>query len=120
MGGSSPLFSLLTSSGGMKMGERIASAGMSDWGKAWGIKISDKNRNAALDPLNISGVSNPTTDLPDVKTSTMPDLDAEAKLASEAEADRTKKRKGYKSTVLTSMGGDLTSAGTLKQTLGGA
>ncbi|MFA5322343.1 MAG: hypothetical protein WC373_06675 [Smithella sp.] len=53
-------------------------------------------------------------------TTTTASIEDQAQKAADAEADRIKKRKGSKSTVLTSMGGDLSPATTLKQTLGGA
>jgi hypothetical protein len=74
------------------------------------------------DPLNLTGVNTPeieTLPAPSKTNTTVTDLEAEASKASQAEADRLKKRKGYKETVLTSVSGSLDSPTTLKQTLGG-
>lgn len=113
-----------------KTGLAFASSGLST---VFPNVIGDSDAKQALDPLNFTGMNTPevadmntpeVAELPKPKTvtttTTTRDLDEEARLASEAEADRLKKRKGYKSTVLTGMGGDLSAPSTLKQTLGGA
>lgn len=85
----------------------------------------DEVNNFARDPMNLLG-TNPgevvDTSIPAVKKvdTKVSDLEESGDAAALAETERLKKRKGYKSTVLTSMAGDLSAPTTLKQTLGGA
>lgn len=76
------------------------------------------------DPLNLTGVNTPEVESLPTSTTvsglSAAEIEEKARLAAQAESDRTKKRKGYKSTVLTSMSGDTEDITTLKKTLGGA
>lgn len=75
------------------------------------------------DPLNITGMNTPEVEsLPTgttVSGLSAAEIEEKARLAAQAETERTKKRKGYKSTVLTSMSGDTEDVTTLSKTLGG-
>jgi len=83
---------------------------------------SDEENRVFTDPINLFGLQEEEIITPTVKTSdtTVEDLDEQARKQSEAEKARLKKRKGYSSTVLTTMGGSLSDPSVLKKTLGGA
>lgn len=89
----------------------------------WAIGAHDNSTyNAIADPMSLFKQPEETEALPAVKKvdTKVADLEAAGDEAGKAETERLKKRKGYKSTVLTSMAGDLSAPTTLKQTLGGA
>ncbi len=102
-----------------KVGEALASSGLS---LLFPKAVKDDYAKMALDPLNLSGMQNEEIPTPTVKTvsNTTEDLEEQARKQSEAEKARLKKRKGYSSTVLTTMGGSLSDPTVLKKTLGGA
>ncbi len=101
-----------------KTAEALASSGLS---LIFPKAVKDSTAKAALDPLNLGGMSTPEA-VDDIKQTTVSttteDLDAQAQAAAKAEAERLRKRKGYKETVLTTMSGVLDTPNTLKQTLG--
>jgi cysteine synthase len=86
------------------------------------FRSKEENR-VFMDPINITGMQ--TDEGETLQSSTISsgtsatELEEKARLAAQAESERTKKRKGYKSTVLTSMSGDMEDVTTLKKTLGG-
>jgi hypothetical protein len=87
---------------------------------------SDEENRVFTDPINIFGLQNPemetgTPVTPKTSTTdtTIDDIEAQSRAAADAEANRIRRRKGYKSTVLTTMSGDLSAPSTLKKTLGG-